>query len=113
MDKILESSRATYANLTEIYEVVKTVEIVKDGKTRYRLDVTKCYNDGLSPQYDVSCWRREDFNIQPSYSRSGDKFEKTPEDAELFVRGHMPALNATTAEQALQMAIRFLATGDL
>jgi len=113
MNAVLESSRERYKNLTEIYEVVKTVEVVRDGKTRYRLEVIKEYRGNTSVLYDVLCWRHEHFHIQPSYPRSGGKFEKEPEDARILVPGHMPALNNPTAEGALRQALNFLATGDL
>ena len=113
MNAVLESSRERYKNLTEIYEVVKTVEVVRDGKTRYRLEVIKEYRGNTSVLYDVLCWRHEHFHIQPSYPKSGGKFEKEPEDARILVPGHMPELHNSTAEGALQQALKFLATGDV
>jgi len=113
MNAVLESSGKRFKNLTEIYEVVKTVEVVRDGKTRYRLEVIKCYKGCTSVQYDVLCWLYEYIYVQPSYPRSGDKFEKGQKDEETLVMGHMPELHSPTAELALQQALRFLATGDV
>lgn len=93
MNEILENCGKKFQNLTEVYEVVKTAEVVKDGKTRYRIEVIKGYKGSLEGCYDVLCWKYD--------------------EARRLISFHIPWLHEETSSVALQRAIKYLSTGEI
>jgi len=117
MTDVLESARK-YKNITERYEVVRTVEIVRDGRDRFRIDVIKKSKEGNMPEhYDVECWYHSDVYVQPSYPRSEEagvkKFDTRATDVRVLIRYDIPWLSENTPEGALRRAINYLATGEI
>ncbi len=116
MENVLEKAKG-YLNITEIYEVVATTEVVRDGKDRFRIEVIKSHKGGTRTYYDVLCWFYEDYYVQPAYPRSGTtdnwKFERTPKEISIPILWKIPWLSESTPESALRRAISFIATGDI
>jgi len=95
-----------YPELTEAYEVVKTVEVVHNRKI-YRIDVLKCYSNPSTP-YTVNCWKYESVVMQPSGTNSEGQANK-PQEMRVLVRSSLPAVNNTQdVESTLNRALRFL-----
>lgn len=109
MPDSLEGYKSISADFSEVYEVVRTVTIVKRGK-RYRLEVEKCYSNSLMP-YTVSCWVEEDVTLQPSFPRGrGGKFEREPEVMHVWKRYlDLPWVAENDPDAALRYALVFLA----
>jgi hypothetical protein len=84
-----------YSDITEAYEILKTVEVVKDGRQRYRLDVIKSLKN--EEYYDVRLFIYEDW---AEYKR-------------LIVTHEKPWLKEPTPELALRCAINFILTGNI
>jgi hypothetical protein len=104
MDNVLENYKE-YPDLTEAYEVVKTVDIVYRRKM-YRIEVVKCYSN--SPvNYEVGYWKRESVVLQQA-DRTGGKFDHLPEDQRIFVRADLPDVHSDNSENALRQALGFL-----
>ena len=107
----------TYSNITEAYEVVKTVEIVKDADfdQRYRLEVIKYCK--IYDYYDVFCWRYLSIHAQSSFLRTeggkNKEFQLKPEDIRILVQVKIPDIIAPTDDIALTRAIHYLSTGDI
>lgn len=119
MSNVLQDA-GNHDNITEVYEVVQTAEVVIDGKNRFRLDVTKSYNPtegGIDIHYSVTCWKYESYHLQPSYPMSEEAskvaFGRSPEEERILVPGDMPWLHESTADGALRRAISYLATGQI
>jgi hypothetical protein len=119
MEDVLQSA-SKHKNITEVYEVVKTAEVVRDGKERFRIEVIKSYNPserGIDTHYDVLCWKYDYYHLQPSYPRTteGDiiNYEQELTDARIVGAWSIPWLHEQTAELALRRAIDYLATGTI
>lgn len=104
MSNVLENPD-TLKEFDEVYEVVKTVDVVR-GMRRYRIEVLKSLRHDI--HFQILSWRHEDVNVQPSYPRSGGEFEKKPEDISILVSGGLPWVHMPTVELALRQALNFL-----
>jgi hypothetical protein len=115
MESNLKEIVEKYKNITEAYEIIKTVEIVKDRQL-YRIEVIKNQNKN-DECFEVRCWQYLNINIQPSYpkeTKNGkDSYESPRKDIMMQVSLKVPALCAKSAEMALRMAIHYLSTGDI
>ena len=111
MSNILENYKQ-FPRLTEVYEVVQTVQVVIEGSRVIRIEVLKDYCS--SPvSYQVEYWELESAYLQPSYPRSdapeGPVFKKEPDDKRIFHRGmFFPSVYAPTPEAALREALGFI-----
>ena len=106
MSNALENYKK-YPNLTEVYEVVQTVQIVFNRRT-YRIDVVKYYSNPPI-HYEVLYWELVDVNAQPSYPSSGGKFERRPENMRMLVPASFSSVtNVSTAEDALRQALHWI-----
>lgn len=119
MEDVLKGA-SKHKNITEVYEVIRTAEVVRNGKERFRIDVIKSYNPserGIDTYYDVLCWKYEHYHLQPSYPRTEEagsiKFKEEPIEARMVARWSIPWLNVPTPELALNRAINYLATGSI
>lgn len=72
--------RTMYANLTEIREVERTVDVVVDRSTKdrplynaYRIEVLKCDRGCPNVSYSAQYWRIRDANLETTYSRTGER----------------------------------------
>jgi hypothetical protein len=107
----MENILANYKNFNaynEVYEVVKTVEVVGYDRNTYRIEVLKCYSNP-NIKYTVEYSTREDATIQPTYPLKDDKFERKPESIRIWKRADLPWVSMPTAEDALKQALIFLA----
>ena len=104
MSDVLENSEVL-KEFDEVYEVVKTVEVVHNHR-RYRIEVLKSLRHDI--HFQIFDWRHEYVNAQPSYPRSGGEFEKKPEDMSILVSGGLPWVHQPTAEAALAQALTFI-----
>ena len=112
MNNVLEDYKKRYPGLTEVYEVVQTVEVVVDDRV-CQIEILKCCSNS-SIHYTVRRWDLEHAYIQPSYPRhvgaKGLEFEKEPEDMIIRVRRKLPKVHMPNPELALHEALNFLAT---
>ena len=97
-----------YNAFNEVYEVVKTVEVVGYDRKIRRVEVLKCYSNTKTP-YIVNYLIRDEATVQPTYPKSGGKFERQPESVEIWHRTSEPWVVAQTAEEALAQALHWLA----
>jgi len=104
MSDVLENPEVL-KEFDEVYEIVKTVEVVVPGK-RYRIEVLKSLRHDI--HFQIYDWRHEHVNAQPSYPRSGGKFERKPEDMEILVPAGLPWVHMPTAEDALREALHWI-----
>ncbi len=97
----------------EVYEVVKTVEVVAalkpqgDGST-IRIEVLR---DALNPGGDFStrAYLQEDVTLQPTYPQDSNGFQRRPESMLIWaVWVDFPWTNRDTADGALQQALGWL-----
>ena len=104
MNNVLENYKK-YPGLTEVYEVVKTAEVVHNRRI-FRIEVLKCYSN--PPGFDeVRCWKYESVILQQS-DMTGGKFDREPEDVRVLIKTSLPDVHAGTPESALREALHFL-----
>jgi hypothetical protein len=117
MESIINEVVKKYSNITEAYEVIKTVEIVKDRDStqRYRIEVIKYCK--TYDYFDVFCWRYLSTSAQSSFPKTeGGKNKESqlkPEEIRILVQVKMPDIIAPTDDIALTRAIDYLSTGDI
>jgi hypothetical protein len=107
MDNALENYKK-YPDLTEAYEVVKTVEVVHRRKI-YRIEVLKCFSNP-PVHYETECWKREWVVLQQGDMTEG-KFDNKPENMWVLVQSSLPEVHSDDPERALQQALNFLTGG--
>ena len=93
MNSILEKYKE-YPNITEAYEIVKTVEVVHNRQI-YRVEVLDCYTS-LPIYYSINCW----------------KYNKEPNEMDIFVQYKLPEINQQGPDLALHQALNFLSGAE-
>lgn len=105
MEKILGDYKK-YSGITEIYQIVNTVELVKDRRI-LRVEILKDYTS--SPiRYIARYWEMEHSHIQPSYPQENGKFTRKSEDVSILKVLDGVDVYENTAEFALHQALHFL-----
>jgi hypothetical protein len=104
MNDVLEDYKK-YPDLTEAYEVVKTVEVVYKRHI-YRIDVLKCYSNPPI-HYQTQCWKREWVVLQQG-DRSSGKFDNEPANMWVLVDFNLPWVHNNDPEIALHQSLSFL-----
>ena len=107
MENVLEDYKK-YTGFNEVYEVVKTAELVGYDRNMYRIEVLKCFSNPNVPYLIRSLiWRH--ITVQPTYPKTSGKFDRQPEDMGVWVDVELPWVVAQTADGALAQALSFLA----
>ena len=107
MGSVLEDYKR-YNAFNEVYEVVKTVEVVGYDRNIYRVEVLKCYSNTSVP-FLVNYLTRDEAIVQPTYPQTGGKFDRQPESVEVWHLSREPWVVGQTAEDALKQALHWLA----
>jgi len=95
------------SRFNEVYEIVRTVEIVSNHHT-YRIDVQRDYSNPTSA-YQVAWWTEEEIVAQPAFPQTSGRFDREPEVMSIWTRASMPWVSQSTAEAALASALSFIA----
>ncbi len=104
MNNVLEDYKK-YPGLTEVYEVVRTAEVVHNRQI-YRIEVLKCYSNP-PVFYQTECWKWENVILQQS-DMTGDKFDREPERMWVLRKRDLPWVHQYDPETALHQALNFL-----
>ena len=107
MESVLEDYKR-YDAYNEVYEVVKTVEVVGYDRNFYRIEVLKCYSNPNVP-FLVNYLTRDEATVQPTYPKTRGKFDRQPESVEVWHLSREPWVVAQTAEDALRQGLNWLA----
>jgi len=109
MSEVLERFKD---RLNEVYEVVRTVEVVTPQRRIIRIEILKNYTKGeLSgfSSYVARYWENSATHLQPSYPQKNGKFTKPPEDAQILWEVSYPWVDAPSPDAALAQALGFVA----
>jgi len=97
-----------YSFADEFYVVDKTIEIVvriADEPTTIRIEAL-CHPP--SGKYHTRAYVQGFYSIQPTYPQTGGKFDRKPEDKDLWVAYNLPWTKSDSADAAITQAIGFL-----
>ena len=99
----------SYSNCSEFYEVVKSVEFVKNigGEDRYlRIDALFHPQAGTC---STAAYIRESVTLQPTYPQSQGQFDRKAENMEIWaVYSNIGWTSRATPEEAIEQALGFL-----
>ena len=93
---------------SEFFTVEKSIELVlriRDEERRIRIDALRNAPDG---RFSTKAYIEEDLTAQPTYPKTGDSFNRRPENMRVWISFHLPWTNRDSAEEALQQALGFL-----
>ena len=99
---------ASYEACSEAYIVEKTVEVVakiRGEMQTIRIEALRDLRDG---HYSTRAYRQEHVTLQPTYPRTGGKYDRSPEEFRVWVGYDLPGTQDYEAEGALSQALRFL-----
>jgi len=109
MSEVLERFKD---RLNEVYEVVRTVEVVTSQRRTIRIEILKNYTKGErsgSSSYIARYWERITTHLQPSYPKEEGKFTKSPADGQILWDVAYPWVDAPDPDSALAQALGFVA----
>jgi hypothetical protein len=109
MSEVLESFKD---RLNEVYEVVRTVEVVTKQQRTIRIEILKNYTKGErsgSSSYIARYWEVVTTHLQPSYPKEEGKFTKSPSDVRILWDINYPWVDAPDPDSALAQATDFVA----
>lgn len=88
--------------------VEKMVEVEVDfGDTSETIRIEAKF-DPSRGSYSTAAYRLEHFTIQPTYPIVGGRFERTPEEVQLWVDYELPWTDRESADAAIEQALGFL-----
>jgi hypothetical protein len=93
---------------SEFYTVAMSIEVVvmfKDEPVTIKIDAVKNERTGI---YSTNAYQKVSVTLQPTYPKSGDSFDRQPEDFCIWVIFDLPWTNRNSAEEALNQALGFL-----
>ena len=106
MSEILER----YGNkLAEVYEIVKTVEVVNSQRRIIRVEILKNHSKASPARYQVRYWELENAYLQPSYPKENGKFFNSPIDTMIAQVVDYPDVYTNDPESALAQALGWVA----
>ncbi len=109
MSEILENYKTRYeGKLNEVYEIVKTVEVVTAAKRIIRIEIVKNYTRGLPYSYKAKYWEVRHTHLQPSYPKENGKFVNSPEDKPILSNVEYPWVESPDPDIALMQALNFV-----
>lgn len=99
--------------LNEVYEIVRTVEVVTKQRRTIRIEILKKYGKGEEPSpisYEARYWERVTTHLQPTYRREKGKLPTSPTDTEILWDISYPTVHGCPdVDSALSMALSFVA----
>jgi len=99
---------ASYEACSEAYIVEKTVEVVAKIGGEMQTIRIEALHDLRDGYYSTRAYRQEHVTLQPTYPRTGGKYDRSPEEFRVWVRYDLPWTHHDEAEGALSQALRFL-----
>jgi hypothetical protein len=109
MSEVLEHYKG---RLNEVYEVVKTIEVVTKQKRTIRIEILKDYTKGEQPRpisYRARYWERVTTHLEPTYPGKEGKLPQSPTDAQILWDIAYPWVDAPDPNSALSQALGFVA----
>lgn len=109
MSEILERYKE---NLNEVYEIVKTVEVVTKQRGIIRIEILKNYTKGEcsgSNSYVARYWERVTTHLQPTYPGKEGKLPISPTDTQILWAVDYPWVDTSDPDSALSQALGFIA----
>lgn len=97
---------AKYTNVSEIYEVVRTVRVWVKHR-HLQVEVLKCYRPSAT-RYEVRYWDIDKVHLQRVYSKSGERGGEAAERRILMDNPDLPWVGIDDPDLALNEALVFL-----
>ena len=108
MSEILERYNE---KLNEVYEVVKTVEVVTKQRRTIRVEILEHYGKGELPgiSYEARYWEKVTTNLKPTYPGEEGKLPESPTNTQILWAIHYPVVHGCPdADSALSQALGFI-----
>lgn len=110
MSEVLEHYKD---RLNEIYEIVRTVEVVTKQRRIIRVEILKDYTRGERPRpitYKARYWESVTTNLKPTYPGEEGKLPISPTDTQIWWAVSYPEVHdCPDADSALSQALGFIA----
>lgn len=97
-----------YGFADEFYIIEKTVEIVVQIAGEAKTIRIEALHRPASGNYHTRAYIQEYIRIQPTYPQTKGKFDRSPEDKQLWVDYDLPWTDRETADDAIIQALGFL-----
>jgi len=107
MSQILANYKEKFPVLNEVYEVVKTVEVVNSARNQIRIEILKYYTDP-SIKYKARYCEIGSAHLQSSYPREGGAFVREQEDKRILWDIDFPWVETIDSETALLEALKWV-----
>ena len=107
IDSLLEQSAGDF---DEVYEVLRSIEVVKEGR-HYRLEIVRGFTNPAIP-YTVHTWVQELVCVQPAGPSTGGKYDDPPEEMVTWRAFRSPWISQDSPIAALRQALGFLLAGQ-
>jgi len=98
----------SYEACSEAYIIEKSVEVVAEigGKEQtLRIEALRDLRDG---HYCTRAYRQEHVTLQPTYPKTFEKYDRSPEEFRIWVDYDLPWTHREDADGALSQALGFL-----
>jgi hypothetical protein len=103
MSEVLEKFKDT---LNEVYEIVKTVEVVTKQRRIIRVEILKNYTKGErsgGTSYIARYWEKLPIHLQPQFKDMGEFI-----DALILLQASYPWVDTVSSDAALSQALGFV-----
>ena len=98
----------SYKACSEIYIVEKTVEAVVEIAGEMQMIRIEALRDLRDDHFCTRAFMRETVTLQPTFPQTDDKFDRKPEEFQIWVDYDLPWTDREEADQALTQALGFL-----
>jgi hypothetical protein len=98
----------SYKKCSEIYIIEETVEVVVEIAGEMQTIRIEALRDLRSGRVCTRAFRQENVTLQPTYPKTGGKYDRKPEEFEIWVDYDLPWTDREEADQALTQALGFL-----
>ncbi len=92
----------------EFYVVEKTVEVVVQISGESQTIRIEALQSLLQGKYSTRAYIQEHVTVQPTYPKTGGKFDREPESMRVWADYDLPWTNRESADDALNQALGFL-----